>query len=136
MKTNRAIPALFVLAAIYDGLLGAVFLFAGDALFQWFGVTPPNHPGYVQFPAALLIIFAVMFMAVAINPVNNRNLILYGILLKVSYCGVILFHWISAGLPDMWKPFCICDLVFLILFAWAWAVLRKESTPNRRGTES
>jgi hypothetical protein len=130
MKTKRAIAALFIVAAIYEGLLGIAFLFGSGALFQWFGVTPPNHPGYVQFPAALLIVFAIMFMAIANNPVGNRNLIPYGILLKVSYCGVVSFHWLTAGLPRMWQPFCIFDLVFLITFGWAWAVLRKESTRN------
>ena len=130
MKTRRAITALFIVAAIYDGLLGAAFLFGSGALFQWFGVAPPNHLGYVQFPAALLIVFAIMFMAIALNPTRNRNLIPYGILLKVSYCGVILYHWWTVGLPDIWKPFCIFDLVFLIAFAWAWAILRPEKTEN------
>ena len=127
MRTKRAITALFIVSAIYDGLLGVAFLFGSGALFQWFGVTPPNHPGYVQFPAALLIVFAVMFMVIAMNPVKNRNLIPYGIMLKASYCGVILFHWFTAGLPGMWKPFCISDLVFLVAFAWAWTALRGET---------
>ena len=60
MRTKRAITALFIVSAIYDGLLGVAFLFGSGALFQWFGVTPPNHPGYAYFPAALLIVFAVM----------------------------------------------------------------------------
>lgn len=127
MKTKQAIAGLFFVAAIYDGLVGAAFLLFSNALFKWFGVTPPNHPGYVQFPAALLIIFAIMFMAVAMNPVRNRNLIPYGILLKVSYCGVILSHWLTGGIPDMWKPFCIADVVFLVTFVWAWTKLRKEN---------
>ena len=130
MRTHRTITSLFIVAAIYEGLLGIAFLFAGSALFRWFGVTPPNHWGYVQFPAALLIVFAIMFVAIAMNPVRNRNLIPYGMLLKVSYCGVILFHWLTAGLPGMWKPFCIFDLVFLIAFGRAWAILRKEETRN------
>ena len=130
MRTKRVITALFVVSAAYDGLLGTAFLFASGSLFKWFGVTPPNHPGYVQFPAALLIVFAVMFMAIAMNPVRNRNLIPYGILLKVSYCGVVSFHWLTAGLPGMWKPFCVFDLFFLIAFTWAWAVLREEKTQN------
>ena len=50
----------------------------------------------------------------------------YGILLKVSYCGVVSFHWFTAGLAGMWKPFCIFDYIFLIAFAWAWAALRQE----------
>ncbi|MCX6996526.1 MAG: hypothetical protein NTV49_05460 [Kiritimatiellaeota bacterium] len=129
MRTQRVLAALFIVAAVYEGLLGVAFLFGSGALFQWFGVTPPNHPGYVQFPAALLIVFAVMFMAIARNPARNRNLIPYGILLKASYCGVVSFHWFIAGLPGLWKPFCIFDLVFLIAFAWAWTALRKEKAP-------
>jgi len=131
MRTKRAITALFIVSALYDGLLGAAFLFASGALFQWCGVTPPNHPGYVQFPAALLIVFAVMFAAIAMNPVKNRNLIPYGMLLKLSYCGVVLFHWFTAGIPFMWKPFCIADLFFLILFVWAWTVIGKETLENK-----
>jgi len=130
MRTKGAIAGLFSVAAIYDGGIGAAFLFGSGALFQWFDVTPPNHPGYVQFPAALLIVFAAMFTAIAMNPVKNRNLIPYGILLKVSYCGVVLFHWFTAGIPGMWKPYCVADLIFLILFAWAWRVLGKETPQN------
>jgi hypothetical protein len=125
MKARRAIPVLFVVAALYDGLLGLAFLFASGPVFQWAGVTPPNHPGYAQFPAALLVIFAIMFLAIAMDPVRNRNLLPYGVLLKLSYCGVTSFHWLTAGIPSMWKPFCLFDLVFLAAFAWAWAVLRK-----------
>jgi hypothetical protein len=122
----KPIRVLFVISALYDGLLGAVFLLAGDSLFQRFGVTPPNHPGYVQFPAALLIVFALMFLAIAVNPVKNRNLIPYGILLKVSYCSVISFHWLTGGIPGMWKPFCFYDIAFIFAFVWAWAALGKE----------
>lgn len=130
MRTKRTITALFIVSAIYDGLLGTAFLFASGSLFKWFDVTPPNHPGYVQFPAALLIVFAIMFMAIAKQPVKNRNLIPYCILLKVSYCGVVMFHWFTAGIPGIWKPFCIADLIFLVLFACAWTVLRNEAAQN------
>lgn len=129
MSKKRGIRVLFTAAAVYDGLLGAAFLFAGGCVFEWFGVTPPNHPGYVQFPAALLIVFAIMFAAIAREPVGNRNLIPYGMLLKVSYCGVVLFHWLSGGLPYMWKPFFIADLVFLVLFIWAFVALGRRTHP-------
>lgn len=125
MKAKAAIRALFLAAALYDGLLGAAFLLASGALFAHYGVTPPNHAGYIHFPAALLLVFAVMFLAIALQPIRNRNLIPYGILLKVSYCGVVIFHWRATGLPDMWKPFCVADLCFLLLFAWAWRAAAK-----------
>jgi hypothetical protein len=121
------IPSLFAIAALYDGLLGLIGLFWWEWLFRTFGVTPPNHPGYLQFPAALLVVFALMFVTVARDPEKNRALIPYGMLLKVSFCGVIFYHWAAAGIPGMWKPFAIIDAVFLVLFAWAYARLRSPA---------
>jgi len=121
---KRGMVILFIVAALYDGLLGIAFLCSADTLFQRLMVTPPNHFGYVHFPAALLLVFALMYLAIARNPQANRNLIPYGMLLKVSYCSVTGYHWFTAGLPFMWKPFIFYDLIFLALFAWAYASLR------------
>ena len=127
MKNQMVISLLFYVAALYDGVLGLAFLFFGPGIFQWFDVTPPNHFGYVQFPGALLIVFALMFIAVGRDPVRNRNLIPYGILLKVSYCGVAFYYWFLYGLPGMWKPFAIIDLLFLIFFGWALSSTRQKT---------
>ena len=124
MKKQSLISLLFYLAALYDFVLGLAFIFAAPAVFEWYGVTPPNHFGYVQFPACLLIVFALMYLAVARNQTKNRNLISYGMLLKVSYCGVAFYHWMTSTIPSMWKPFAIYDLIFLILFFWAYRSLR------------
>jgi len=124
MNASRVAQSLLWIAAAYDGTLGLVFLVAGPALFASFGVTPPNHWGYIHFPAALLVIFGLMFAAAAWRPAANANLIPYGILLKVAYSGVSLYHWISTGIPDMWKPFTIADLAFIALFGWACLSLR------------
>ena len=124
MNRHRSVSVLFYLAALYDGVLGAAFLVASPALFEWVGVTPPNHFGYVHFPAALLIVFALMFVVIARNPVANLGLVPYGILLKVSYCAVVFYHWLTAGVPFIWKPFAVADLVFLVLFVWAYSVLK------------
>ncbi|MHB9025362.1 MAG: hypothetical protein ACYC7E_14535 [Armatimonadota bacterium] len=127
VKGGLLIRLLFAIAAVYDGLLGLAFLVAWRDLFGWFNVTLPNHPGYVQFPGLLLIIFGLMFLAVARNPIANRNLIPYGILLKVAYCGVIFYHQFTAGIPGMWLPFAWIDLAFLILFFWAYAALAEKT---------
>lgn len=123
--STRSIRSLFAASALYDGVLGIAFLFAAPALFEWVGVTPPNHFGYVHFPAALLIVFALMFVVIARNPVANLGLVPYGILLKVSYCAVVFYHWLTAGVPFIWKPFAVADLVFLVLFVWAYSTLKK-----------
>lgn len=133
MKSSSLLPLFFIIAALYDGILGGVFLFSPGYAFEVFKTTPPNHPGYVQFPAALLLVFAIMFIVIALNPSGNRRLIPYGILLKISYCGVVFRHWFDGGIPDMWKPFAILDLVFLLLFAWAFLVLEKSSKKGPQG---
>jgi len=114
---------LFWLAALYDAVLGIAFLVVPWLVYDTCGVTHPNHWGYVQFPAALLLIFAVMFVAIARDPVGQRGLILYGIGLKVAYCAVSFGYWFGSGIPWMWKPFSIVDLSMLILFVWAYAAL-------------
>lgn len=127
MKKNTVVSVVFGFSALYDGVLGIIFLFAAPVLFRCYGVTPPNHFGYVHFPAALLIIFGLMFGAIARDPVKNRNLIPYGILLKIAYCSVAGYHWIGTGIPDMWKPFAVIDLVFLVLFIWAWRAVKEPA---------
>ena len=125
--STRSIRVLFAVAALYDGLLGIAFLAAAPALFAWVGVTPPNHFGYVHFPAALLIVFALMFWTISVDPVANRGLIRYGILLKVSYCSVVFYHWFTADIPFIWKPFAIADMAFLVLFVWALSWLKRQA---------
>ncbi len=128
MKSLPLIKVLFVIAALYDGVLGVLFLLLPRMPFDWFAVTPPNHMGYVRFPAALLLIFALMFLAVAVDPVRRRELIVYGMLLKISYCALAFYYWAVGGLPGMYKPFAIIDVVFLVLFVWAFVALGTAST--------
>jgi len=123
MKTAKWIPFLFAAASLYDGVLGVMFLAAPLYLFELSKVTPPNHVGYLQFSAALLLVFSLMFIQIARSPITNRQLIPYGILLKVAYCGVAGGHWLAAGIPGMWKPFVVIDLAMGILFAWAYLIL-------------
>ena len=121
--SSTTIRGLFVVAALYDGILGVAFLVAAPALFARLGIAAPNHWGYVHFPALLLLIFAAAFIAVALRPVANRNLIPYGVGLKFAYCGTVFYHWAAGGLPGAWKPFAFIDLVFVGLFVWAYGVL-------------
>jgi hypothetical protein len=123
MKASRWIVALFLVAAFYDGVLGLLFLAAPGLPFDLFDVTPPNHMGYVQFPAALLLIFGWMFLTVARDPVRNRGLILYGIALKIAYCGVCFGYWFTTDVPVFWKPFAVIDVAMGVLFALSYATL-------------
>ena len=118
----KLVRGLFLVAAVYDGVLGLVFLFQPGLAFELFEVVPPNHFGYVQFSAILLIIFAAMFLRVAREPLANRFIMLYGIALKAGYSGLVFYYLLTTGVPAMWVPWAWADLAFLILFLWSWYV--------------
>ena len=126
MRTDWIRP-LFYLAALYDFLLGLVFLLAYPAIYARFGVTLPNHPGYVQFGAAAIMIFGVGFWLVARAPERNRDIIKLGVLLKLAYAGVVLGYWFQGRIPAMWVPFAWADLGFMIAFV---AALRALPAPK------
>ncbi len=132
MNTNWIRP-LFLVAALYDGILGLIFLVSHESIFAFFEVTPPNHPAYVKFPALLLVIFSIMFLQVASDPVRNRGLILYGIGLKASYTGLAFWYQITMGIPSMWLPWAWFDLVFLGAFAFAYVSISPSRMPPMTG---
>jgi hypothetical protein len=120
MNVPQWISPLYWLAAIYDGLLGVLFLVAPWWAFERFNVPPPNHMAYVQFPAALLIIFALIFITIARDPLANRGQMIYGILLKVAYCSIASYYWFTTDIPVIWKPFVWADLAMGVLFVVAY----------------
>lgn len=120
------IKPLFVFAAAYDGVLGLAFLFFPMQIFSLYGVEPPNHLAYVQFPALLLVIFAAIFLRIAKDPKGHQDLIPYGIALKVSYSGLAFWYELTQGIPSMWIPWAWADLAFLITFVIVWRDLRKQ----------
>ncbi|MGA9717331.1 MAG: hypothetical protein WBQ79_03540 [Acidobacteriaceae bacterium] len=114
------IRVVFAIAALYEVVLGIVFLFFGSVVFRQTGTTPPNHMGYIQFPALLLVLFGVMFWRVAVDPIRNRDLVLYGAGLKAAYSGLAFWYEVNGGIPPLWLPWAWIDLIFLFLFLFAW----------------
>ena len=117
---DQWIRTMFIIAGIYDGMLGFAFLLMPEAIFAFYGVTPPNHMAYIEFPAFLLVIFAIMFFRIAMDPVRFRELMLYGVGLKVAYCSLVFKYAVTEGVSAMWIPWAWLDLVFLVVFLLAW----------------
>lgn len=127
--TKNWIKPLFIVAGIYDALLGLIFFFAYEGVFAYFEVAPPNHPAYVKFPALLLTVFGAMFLHIATDPVRLRALIPYGIALKVTYAGMAFWYQLTMGIPSMWLPWAWFDLVFLVAFLIAFSILPSGREP-------
>ena len=130
MNDKIIIRILFYVAGLYDGLLGVIFVLAPKQALDICDVDFAANAGYLQFPAALLIVFAWMFFAIARKPLANRNLIPYTIGLKVAYCAVVVWQWSRVDLDTLWKPFLVCDAIFAVLLAWAYIKLARARQPG------
>lgn len=124
---------VLVASGIYDGLIGLAFLFAPATIFRTAGITPPNHFGYVQFPALILLIFGAMFLRIAADPVARREQILYGMALKLSYFGLVFWYQLHGGIPALWIPFAWADVAFFLLFFAGWRSTAQRHVPVDTG---
>jgi hypothetical protein len=126
----RWIRPLFIVAALYDFLLGAAYFFFYPAFYARFGIELPNHPGYVQLNALFVTIMGVGFWMVANAPARNRDLIVLGSLFKAAYAGIVFAYWARGLMPSMWLIWAVCDTLFLMAFLGALLALPKEASPQ------
>ncbi|HEX4064551.1 MAG TPA: hypothetical protein VHZ09_00900 [Acidobacteriaceae bacterium] len=117
------VKILLILCGLFDGVVGLVFAVMPATLFRVAHVTPPNHFGYVQFPALLLVIFAIMFFRAAADPVLHREILLYGVALKASYAGLVFWYQFHGGVPVLWIPWAWADAIFLVLLLMGWSAM-------------
>jgi hypothetical protein len=128
--TPSWIRPLFVLAALYDIVLGLVLGIAFKPILTRFGIALPNHDAYVQLPAALVTIFGIGFWLVARAPQQWRGFIALGVLMKLAYAGVVLGHAAVGNMPALWTWFAWADLAFALAFVAAWRALASATTPR------
>jgi hypothetical protein len=117
---------VLVLCGAFDGVVGLIFAVMPATMFRFFGVTPPNHYGYVQFPSLLLLIFAAIFFRAASDPIRYRDNILYGVALKASYSGLVFWYEFHGGVPSLWIPWAWADTAFLVLLVLGWFSVRSK----------
>jgi hypothetical protein len=116
MAGKLSCAPLYYTACAYDGILGLLLLVVPATVYSVMNETPPNHYGYVQFPAALLLVFAWMFWNTARDVQRNRHLIPYMIAFKLSFALTVIGYWLTGDIPGMWKPFAVVDLLFAAAF--------------------
>ena len=120
------IKALFVIAGIYDVLLGGGMLIGSSQIAHLASISLPD-PGYVEFPALLVALFGIMFLNIAANPSAHRTMIVYGMGLKAAYSGVVFWHYLTGSVAMLWIPLAWADFTFMVLFFFAWRALSAKS---------
>jgi len=118
---------IFLVAAIYDLFLGIAFFLFYEQIFNYFNITIPVYPMYLQMAAAFVIAMGVGYYFVYKNLYRNIDLVKLGIVYKFVYSGLTSYFYFAdlANIVFFW--FAIFDLIFLVLFVWFLVYAKKDS---------
>ncbi len=116
MKGEKFYRGMFLIASLYDFILGILFFLFYKQIYKIFDITLPHHPEYIQSPALFIAILGVMLFYVYKDMYRNVDMVKIGILSKIGYAGLSFYHYIFTGPHWVFALFAWCDLVFLVLF--------------------
>ena len=107
----------FLVAAVYDAVLGAVFFFFYGPLFHALGITLPNNTSYIHITTAYIFVQGLSYWFVSRNLVKNVDLVKVGIVYKIIFAG-LAFYYLAIGqlLTPLLAVFGVVDVVFTVFF--------------------
>ncbi len=129
MKNNKDsfFKGLFLVAAIYDFILGLAFFFFYKPLYAYLGIALPDYPVYLQMAAAFVIAMGVGYYFVYKNLYRNIDLVKLGVVYKLVYSGLTSYFYFTGLANIVFFWFAIFDAIFLILFVWFLVYAKKDS---------
>lgn len=107
----------FLVAALYDLILGAIFVVAGEPILTAIGMTLPPHIAYIQLAAVFIFVQGLSYWFVYRDPFANLGIVRVGVAYKAAYSGLALYYLVIGQLPSVFfLPWAVVDLFFLIGF--------------------
>jgi len=131
MRKLKYYKGLFLLAAIYDLILGLVFTFFPKSAFNLIGIPEkaPGFIGYLSLIGAYLLIIGIAYLLIYRGNLNkNLDLILIGLLYKFAYCSIVFYYFIIGDLPHIifLVLFGFIDLIMLILMIECYVTVKRK----------
>lgn len=117
-KKEGFFKGLFLVAAIYDLILGLLFFFFYKPIYLYFNIDLPVYPMYLQMAAAFVIAMGVGYYFIYRNLYRNVDLVKLGIIYKIVYSGLTSYFYFTNLAHILFLWFAVFDLIFLILFVW------------------
>lgn len=116
---RRYYKGLYGVAAVYDLVLGFVFLFFAKWAFERVDILDA-YPveGYIQLIGAFVLVLGIGYFLLWRGDLwQNRDLVLVGILYKLAYSGVAFYMAATTEVPHwifVWG-FGVADAIFFVL---------------------
>jgi hypothetical protein len=107
----------FLVAALYDLALGAVFFVFGEQILDAIGMELPPHIAYIQLAAVFIFVQGLSYWFIYRDPPANLGLVRVGVVYKAAYAGLALYYLVVGLLPSLFFiPWAIIDLAFMVGF--------------------
>jgi hypothetical protein len=122
MSTSIDRPAsswrtFFLVAALYDIVLGVVFVVAGEQILVAIGMELPPHVAYIQLAAIFIFVQGLSYWLAYRDPFGNLGIVRVGVAYKAAYAGLAAWYLVIGRLPSVFFiPWAIVDLAFLVGF--------------------
>ncbi|MBS3099704.1 hypothetical protein J4463_00615 [Candidatus Pacearchaeota archaeon] len=117
MDAKKWAKNFFLASAIYDFVLGLLFLFFYVQIFSYFGIEIPKFPEYLQVSAAFVATLGIGYFMIYRNIERNRDLWKLGIMYKFVYIFLVSYYYfITQTANDIFFWFALIDALFLIPF--------------------
>lgn len=122
---------LFLLVAIYDIILGIIFMFFSKSTFEFLSIPEklPEFAGYLTLIGVYVLILGIAYYLIYKGDLQkNRDLILIGLLYKLGYCGVTFYYYIIGDLPHILflAFFGFIDFIMFLLMLECYYTLGKK----------
>jgi len=127
LTNERPYRILFLIAALYDFILGFVFFAFLRFFFEdLFRIPYPLYPAFFQAAAAFVFVMGVGFYFVYRNMYRNIDIVKVGIVFKLFYTGLAFYHVFVKGMPWIFSVFGFLDLIFIVFFVFFLLAVRRE----------
>lgn len=138
MRNKKFYKGVFLVAALYDLILGFVFFVFYQKIYAMYGITLNDSPAYLQLSAAFVFVQGLLYYFVYTNLKRNIDIVKVGVAYKIVYAAVAFFYWASGGLPhQMFAIFGFFDVIFTVLFVLYLLDYKKVFQEGwRNGTDS
>jgi len=134
-QRERYYRGLFAVAAVYDIVLGVIFLFFGRWAFDRLGIAE-KYPegGFLPLIGGFVLVLGIGYWLIWRSDLwRNRDLVAVGALYKLAYSGVGVVIAVVDEVPHalfLWG-FGIADAVFFVLMVECIVWLYRQHRPAR-----
>jgi hypothetical protein len=127
LKREKSYRLLFLIAALYDFILGSVFfIFMGYIFDNILNIPLPTYPVFFQAAAAFVFVMGIGFYFVYLNMYRNIDIVKVGIAFKLFYTGLAFYYVFVENMPWIFSVFGFLDIIFIALFVIFLRAVKRE----------